>query len=95
MHRDMSRPNSTVPGERMPLAEPFDQLLREKIGELEAHDAEQEALLNDPVEKLRLAALRALASGNGSTLPWHGAGGYVEIQSDMMTARSSKLDLLF
>jgi hypothetical protein len=79
----------------MSIAEPFDQLLREKILELEEHDAEQEALRNDPVERLRLAALRALATGNGRSLPWHGAGGYTEIQSDTMTDKAHKLDLLF
>lgn len=75
--------------------EPFDQLLREKIAELEQHDTEQEALQNDPVERLRLAALRALVRGDGRALPWHGAGGYTAVESDRMTDAPHKLDVLF
>lgn len=75
--------------------EPFDQLLREKIAELEQHEVEQEELRNDPVELLRLAALRSLANGGGRAVPWHGAGGYTAVESDRMTEEPHKLDVLF
>jgi hypothetical protein len=80
----------------MPVApESFDHLLSEKLLQLELHDVEQERLRTDPVELLRLAALRALANGTGRGLPWHGAGGYTEIRSDRMTAEDHKLDVIF
>ena len=75
-------------------SEPFDQLLKEKMLELEQHEAEQEGLRNDAVEHLRLAALRSLAA-NGRTLPWHGAGGYLADESGRMTEGPHKLDVLF
>jgi hypothetical protein len=75
--------------------EPFDQLLREKLHELEQDDAAREALLSDPVELLRLAALRALAGGNGHPLPRHGAGGYLTVETDRQPAPPPKLDVKF
>ena len=75
--------------------EPFDQLLRDKIMELEQHEAEQEALANDPVELLRLAALRSLARQTARTLPFHSPGSYEPAKTDKLTAEPHKLDLVF
>jgi hypothetical protein len=61
----------------MNLPETFSAVLQEKIAELEADDAAQEALARDPLERFRLAMQRALFAGGGTPLPRQGHGAYI------------------
>ncbi len=79
----------------MAIFEPFDQLLKEKVEELNDYEAREEQLQSDPVELLKVAALRSLLNGNVRAVPWRGAGSYNAGDSDKMTDSSHKLDVLF
>ena len=58
-------------------SEAFSAVLQEKMAELEADDAAQEALARDPLERFRLATQHALLAGGGAPLQRQGHGAYI------------------
>ena len=64
--------------------EPFGSLLQEKMDELEADDAAQAALAQDPRERFRLATQHAVLAATGGALPRQGHKAYITktVQSD-------------
>ena len=74
--------------------EPFGQLLREKMSELEVDEAAQEAMLTDPVELLRMAVSRELLTSHNAPFPRQGAQAYSE-SPDSLTEEKHKLDVIF
>ena len=75
-------------------SEAFSAVLQEKIAELEADDAAQEALARDPLERFRLATQHAVLAGGGGPLPRQGHGAYIRGPEQSVGGDHGGLDIV-